>query len=368
MKVVLVSGFLNNHLLPLCDELDSRSEFNFVATQKWDDNSYNRGAIEKGYVIKYYIDSNKEIVEDIILNADVVIFGGSSLSLLQLRKETGKLCFIYTERLFKKGTWRRFIPSVKRVNDIKFKSPNNNLFVLCAGSTVKSDLKKIKFDTDRCFKFGYFPLVLKRSKEEILSEKDSSKLHIVYVGRLLKLKRVQDALKCCRLLKKDEIQFDFTIIGDGPELVKLKKLKKRYNLSEVNFVGEKLHDEAICYMRKSDILFFTSNGYEGWGAVVNEALASGCAVIGSSHAGASEFLIKNKFNGQIYTTGNIKDFHNKVIELINDCDLKMVQQNAYKTIYELWNAKTAAERFMEVSTNLLRGQTIEYDSGPMSKA
>ncbi len=44
-------------------------------------------------------------------------------------------------------------------------------------------------------------------------------------------------------------------------------------------------------MREHDLYVFASNGYEGWGAVVSEALEEGMNVIGTFEAGASATLL-----------------------------------------------------------------------------
>ena len=43
-------------------------------------------------------------------------------------------------------------------------------------------------------------------------------------------------------------------------------------------------------MEKCHVHLFTSNHLEGWGAVVNEAMNSGCAVVANAEAGAVPFL------------------------------------------------------------------------------
>ena len=50
----------------------------------------------------------------------------------------------------------------------------------------------------------------------------------------------------------------------------------------------------------------TSNQEEGWGVVVNEAMNSGCVVIGSNLAGSVPYLIENGKNGLIYNCGDLQ--------------------------------------------------------------
>ena len=59
-------------------------------------------------------------------------------------------------------------------------------------------------------------------------------------------------------------------------------------------------------MEKTGIFLFTSDRQEGWGAVLNEAMNSGCAVVASHLIGAVPFLKKKKKNGLVYSSGDRK--------------------------------------------------------------
>ena len=48
---------------------------------------------------------------------------------------------------------------------------------------------------------------------------------------------------------------------------------------------------------------------EGWGAVLNEAMNSGCACIASHAIGSAGFLIEHGENGFVYRDGDMDDFY-----------------------------------------------------------
>ena len=53
-------------------------------------------------------------------------------------------------------------------------------------------------------------------------------------------------------------------------------------------------------MERADIYLATSDRQEGWGAVINEAMNSGCAVVADHMMGAVPYLISHEENGMIY--------------------------------------------------------------------
>ena len=367
MKVVFVASFLNNHLLPLCLELEKKTNFCFVATEDRKDNSFNRGAIKKDFVLNYFEENNQDECVQRVREADVAIFGGSSAELLKIRKETGKLSFVYTERFFKKGSWRRFIPSTARILKKQFIENNKKLYVLCSGSFVSKDLKLLGFDADRCFSFGYFPLLEQKDIQELLWKKNNEIPKLLYVGRLLKLKRVDDVIKCCKMLKNENIAFELNIVGDGPERGNLEELCKRYGLYNVHFLGAKSPSDVARFMAESNALFFSSDRHEGWGAVVNEAMSNACPVIESDACGSTAYIIRDGVNGYAYSCGNVKEMFEKTKLLLENYRSPDIYAGAYNTVKDEWNASVAAERFVKICDELIQNKPITvYGTGPMS--
>lgn len=121
-------------------------------------------------------------------------------------------------------------------------------------------------------------------------------------------------------------------------------------------------------MEKCHIHLFTSNHLEGWGAVLNEAMNSGCAVIANVEAGGAPFLIQNGKNGLIYD-GTYGDFAAKVRKLLEDKqEIKRLGKEAYKTIAQSWNAGHAAKELLRFCDDMQRGRIIPAEEGPLSPA
>ena len=162
-----------------------------------------------------------------------------------------------------------------------------------------------------------------------------------------------------------------TMIGNGDMRPQLSELIETQGLADVVTILDFMPPEKVRdYMEHANIYLFTSDFSEGWGAVLNEAMNSGCAVIASHAIGAVPFLIKNGENGFVYHSGNIDELVHLTKDLLNDKKIrKNVGKNAYLTITEEWNADTAATRFLELcralkDENELKLQIIQ---GPCSK-
>jgi glycosyltransferase involved in cell wall biosynthesis len=128
--------------------------------------------------------------------------------------------------------------------------------------------------------------------------------------------------------------------------------------------------EVRGHMEKAGVYLVTSDFNEGWGAVLNESMNSGCAVVASHAAGAVPFLMKHGENGLVYENGNAEDLYRKVKAVLLDPERQReLGRNAYRTVTELWNANTAAERFMIFAQEIEeKGYCDLFDDGPCSPA
>lgn len=132
-------------------------------------------------------------------------------------------------------------------------------------------------------------------------------------------------------------------------------------------------------MERSEIYLATSDRQEGWGAVVNEAMNSGCAVVGDSMMGAVPYLIRHGENGMVYRDGSREDLFQMTAKLLEDRELcRRLGGNALRTITREWNAETAARRLLGfcVRQDFLGAgevsETVDWKteprSGPVSEA
>jgi glycosyltransferase involved in cell wall biosynthesis len=122
-------------------------------------------------------------------------------------------------------------------------------------------------------------------------------------------------------------------------------------------------------MEEAGIYLFTSDRQEGWGAVLNEAMASGCAVVASDAAGATPFLVQNEKNGLIYGAGDLDMLVHEIKTLLDSPGRQSeLGESACRTMTENWNARTAADRILEMARRILAGEKtpVFCQDGPCS--
>ena len=98
---------------------------------------------------------------------------------------------------------------------------------------------------------------------------------------------------------------------------------------------------------------------------------SACAVVAGEKIGAVPYLIQDNHNGLIFRNKDINDLTRKVISLLQNPErISELGRAAYHSISTLWNAHTAARRFVEFSHALNENSepVSLYNDGPCSIA
>ena len=376
MTVVFVSSFFNHHQKPLCDALfaETGGAFTFIATspmpQARRELGYGRDP-EPAYVRHSYSDDSQLThCRKLICDADVLIFGMAPESLLKQRLRRGKLIFRYSERPLKDGNpLYKYLPRLLRWHWRN--PPGKPVYLLCASAFAASDYGKFGLFRGKAYQWGYFPQTRRYPDVQALLHKKDP-LSILWAGRFLDLKRPGDVLEAAKLLLDEGIPFRLTMVGSGPRLAEIRSRAARLGLEKhITFTGAVSPEEVREYMEKSSVYLFTSDRNEGWGAVVNEAMNSGCALVASDAAGAPPYLIRDGENGVLYRSGDLDHLYEKVKWLLEQPGrASALGRRAYETMAEEWNADVAAERVLKLAEGLMDGSLREspYRSGPCSGA
>lgn len=377
MKITMISNYINHHQIPFSKALCNMPgvEYCFIQTEPMEEERVKMGwgldAKTLPFVKLLY--ECEEECRQLIDESDILLIGWMEREdLVKGRLESGKFTIRMSERLYREGQYKFISPRglIRKYKEhTRFR--NSNVYLLCCGGYVASDFSLVKAYPNKMFRFGYFPETKIFEGTSLWNGKPSlDTVHIVWAGRFMPLKHPEFVVKLASDLKHAGYAFHMHFVGDGEMEEELRSEVKEKGLDDViTMYGFLAPAKVREVMEKSHIHLFTSNHLEGWGAVVNEGMNSGCAEVVNSQVGAAPFLIRHKQNGLVYKEGSYEDFRDCVMQLMENKELIIEYgKAAYETIVSEWNAENAASQVVRFYENWKQGIVEPPKSGPLSVA
>ncbi len=387
MTITFISNYINHHQIPFCDACyqNLHEDFHFIQTQPMEEERIAMGWHTDGTDLQYVLClyEEEEKCRRLIMESDILIAGWSGREdLVTERLKAKKPVIRVSERLYREGQWKAVSPRglIRKYKEhTRFRK--EKAYLLCAGAYVPSDFHLIRAYPGKMYKWGYFPQTVRYTQEEWESLKpDDGVLHIVWAGRFIPLKHPEFMVRLARVLtehtelwtdKENEFSdFRIHMAGSGEMEEELRKQAKETGIEDkLVFYGFLSPEKVRKVMEGCHIHVFTSNFLEGWGAVVNEAMNSGCAEVVNAEVGAAPYLIRHGENGLVYQGGSFEKMAEAVIYLASHGgERRAMGRAAYETVTGLWNAEHAAKELIRFAGEILTGEPAPAGEGPLSIA
>jgi len=199
-----------------------------------------------------------------------------------------------------------------------------NTSALAVSSSTLMDLKKIKIRNARIIPEGidFKPL----SKIPVKNKKFS----LLFVGRLVKSKRVHEIIETMNLLNLSGVEVILNIVGSSNDgyRKKIESQIKELDLSgKVNILG-KVSENAKKKLMKESQAILVSSVREGWGLIVTEANALGTPAIVYNSPGL-RVAVKNGVTGLVLKKNSSEELFKAIKKVYQDKKLlKLLSENA----------------------------------------
>ena len=381
MTLTFYSNFLNHHQVLIADELYILlgKEFRFIATLPRDEKELKGGADYSSRPYCILAGESAEAHDEamrLARESDTCVFGACSqeYAVERARQKNCGLSFEVGERWLKRGWVNILSPRLREWwwNYQRYYR-NKPFYKLCSSAFAAEDDRKMFAYKDRHFKWGYFTKV----EEDVEVEAPNLGVatseittHIMWCSRFLRLKHPELPVRMALKLKKQGYNFILDMYGSGEEEEATKQLAKTLDVEDVvNFHGALPNEEILEAMRQHEIFLFTSDRYEGWGAVANEAMANGCVLVASDAIGSTPYLIIEGKNGFSFKSEDVDSLTDCVKRLLdNPTDMYRMQQDARNTMVTMWSPQKAAEALLTLINDLQNNRECSILKGPCSKA
>jgi glycosyltransferase involved in cell wall biosynthesis len=139
-------------------------------------------------------------------------------------------------------------------------------------------------------------------------------LTFLFCGQMIWRKGVDLLLSGFDRLIAKGIDAQLLLVGREADLPKFLKIVSPVALSRIRYEGfqapERLHE----YFARSDVFVLPSR-HDGWGVVINQALAAGLPIITSDAVGAGLDLVESGINGLRVTSGDVEALY-RAMEIV----------------------------------------------------
>lgn len=168
---------------------------------------------------------------------------------------------------------------------------------------------------------------------------------LLYVGRLIEHKGVQDLIKAYSYLNNENKNVYLIVVGFGTYEASLKKMAE--DVKGIFFVGHVDYPNIHEYYFASDLLILPTYD-DPWGLVINEAMACGLPIVTTTASGANLDLVKG--NGYVFEPKDVRSLIDILSKYVKDPNLLLEHsQNSLRIIMEFTfdNSKKEVERIIK---------------------
>lgn len=306
-KLVFWQNIISLHQSYFFDQISSAFEVILIVENLMSSERQQQGwsipKIDNIEIIKIENDQHLNLLIDQFKYEKNVFSGLMGMGYPHLKKASAKISeyskiFIICEAPMLLGykKWLRILKYT--ILYYKYRSKVAHIFAM--GNLGKKFYCKLGFNDKSISVFQYF-IKSKENPEHNFERKKFIKQYI-FVGQLTHAKGVDNLITAFSTIDKSQ-DWRLTMIGSGALENDLKSTLIKDKLEErVFLIGNKQNSEVKKMVANSDFLILPTK-FDGWGAVVSEALSVGTKVICSNRCGAA--VLVNDKNGYVYKESQI---------------------------------------------------------------
>ena len=345
--IVFYTNIVSPHQIPLAREIVKIvgcEKYRYVYSEIFHVERQKMGWTPESESWIVSMERDPHLAHELLENSEILILGHRDLALIERRSIKGLKTYYASERWFKPvgvrvglhkriylpGRLRMLVPSYRKMVRLFISLANKfeSFQLMPYGEWARQDFLDMGIPDNKIKTWGYCVAASFAAKST--DRRTHSPFKLLWVGRMIDWKKVDTLIKAVRLCPSVSL----TLVGDGPEKTRLQKMAEGLN---VCFMDNVPIEEVRHLMRSHDMYALCSNGAEGWGAALNEAMEEDMYVVGTNEAGASATMLPKTHR---FPAG---DFH-ALSNLIKQAS----QGNLPKIPIGEWSARQTAERLLEI--------------------
>ncbi len=177
-------------------------------------------------------------------------------------------------------------------------------------------------------------------------------VRFLYCGQLIHRKGVDLLARAFVPLAQQNPKAMLTFVGEGELRDELTRLIPPELASRIQFAGFQNVEKLPRWFSQSDVLVLPSR-HDGWGVVVNQAIAAGLPVICSDAVGAAHDLVEHGANGLVFPSGDQLKLEQSLRTLADQPDMVAQMGRRSREIAENWTVDHAVDRWYQLCSQVV---------------
>lgn len=179
----------------------------------------------------------------------------------------------------------------------------------------------------------------------------SSTMTFFFCGQMIERKAVDILLLAFDRLIADGMDARLLLVGREAELPKFMNLVSPATRARVQYEGFQAPEALPDYFSRADVFVLPSR-HDGWGVVVNQALATGLPVITSNAVGAGLDYVKTGINGVMVTPGDADGLYDAMRNLAKNPEMARMWGVKSREMARSLTPEVGADKWVEVFKDL----------------
>lgn len=190
--------------------------------------------------------------------------------------------------------------------------------------------------------------VLKLASEIRASNGVGSGVLVLYAGSLIDRKDPLTLVRSFADVVAKGHETRLLIAGEGPLRGETESLVQALNLNDrVTLAGYLRGEQLAATYHAADVFVLPTIGHEGWGVVVQEAMAAGLPVIASNRVGAAVDMLAEGNAGFLFDAGNRAQLAERMTNLIRNPEQRSASGRNARELARNTDARSAAARLLQ---------------------
>ena len=172
-----------------------------------------------------------------------------------------------------------------------------------------------------------------------------------FCGQMIERKGVDILLRAFDRLIANGMDARLLLVGREAELPEFMNLVSAATKSKVDYAGFQAPESLPDYFARSDVFVLPSR-HDGWGVVVNQALATGVPIITSDAVGAGFDYVENGVNGVTVKAGDVDELYSALQTFVQNPELVSTWGNRSREISRALTPEAGAAKWVRVFETL----------------